>query len=189
MEILSNARPCSQVQLMGLDAFSFPDAFAFLFISNCAPLYPSAVASTDIIESTENVDNSIFSSIIMSAKKKKANSPILRNEPGLSRLSKQAIPERSSQLVFNAWSAAGSLTPSLLEVLEMISLEQTLNMSTINIHTAVSRHAAGDLHLLRPHRCECSAARTGPFPLGLERPLNELPSLMDYMVSPLHLQL
>lgn len=59
MEILSNARSCSQVQLMGLDAFSFPDAFAFLFISNCA----------DIIESTENVDNSIFSSIIMSAKK------------------------------------------------------------------------------------------------------------------------
>lgn len=51
-------------------------------------------------------------------------------------------------------------------------------MSTINTHTAVSRHAAGDLHLLRPHRCECSAARTGPFPLGLERPYNELPSLL-----------
>lgn len=51
MEILINGSHHSQLQLMGLEIFSlFHMHLHFLFISNCARLNQSAVASPDIIE-------------------------------------------------------------------------------------------------------------------------------------------
>lgn len=82
MEFLINASHRSQLQLMGLDTSSlFHIHLHFFYISNCA----------EVIKYTENVDNSIFISIIMSLEQKKKNRdfPVIVNKGRISKASKR----------------------------------------------------------------------------------------------------